>query len=85
MQPLTLRPYRGDDEAALLRLWNQCLPHDPLDAPTFRYYDYYDALGTLRGCLGGFPKAVGLMAPGAGLRRLSYLPGLEPGEMINLT
>ncbi len=45
---------------------------------TFRYHDYYDALGTTRGCLGGFRKAVALMAPWAGVQRVSYLPGLEP-------
>lgn len=46
---------------------------------TFRYLDYYDALGTVRGCLGGFPKAVALMVPtGSWVRRLGYLPGLEP-------
>jgi LmbE family N-acetylglucosaminyl deacetylase len=28
---------------------------------SFRYYDYYEALGTTRGCLGGFGKAVTLM------------------------
>ncbi len=45
---------------------------------SFRYYDYYDALGTTRGCLGGSRKAVALMNGWAGARRLSYLPGLEP-------
>lgn len=46
---------------------------------SFRYLDYYDALGTLRGCLGGFTKAVALMMqPGAWVRKLDYLPGLEP-------
>lgn len=45
---------------------------------SFRYYDYYDALGTTRGCLGGFTKAVALMmVPGAWTRRVDYLPGLE--------
>jgi LmbE family N-acetylglucosaminyl deacetylase len=45
---------------------------------TFRYLDYYDALGTVRGCLGGFPKAVALMAPpGSWVRRVGQLPGLE--------
>jgi LmbE family N-acetylglucosaminyl deacetylase len=29
----------------------------------FRYYDYYEALGTTRGALGGFGKAVTLMRP----------------------
>jgi hypothetical protein len=46
---------------------------------SFRYFDFYDALGTVRGCLGGFPKAVALMVPaGSWVRRLPYLPGLEP-------
>ena len=44
----------------------------------FRYRDYYDALGTVRGCLGGFRKAVALMSPGSWVRRLDYLPGMEP-------
>ncbi|MDI7274883.1 MAG: PIG-L family deacetylase [Anaerolineae bacterium] len=45
---------------------------------SFRYLEYYDALGTTRGCLGGFRKAVALMAPWLRVRRLAYLPGLEP-------
>ena len=46
---------------------------------SFRYLDYYDALGTTRGCLGGFQKAVALMMqPGAWVRKLQHLPGLEP-------
>jgi len=45
---------------------------------SFRYLDYYDALGTTRGCLGGFRKAVALMAAWAGAQRLPFLPGLEP-------
>ena len=45
----------------------------------FRYLEYYDALGTTRGCLGGFPKAVAFMLPPSGwVRKLQYLPGLEP-------
>jgi LmbE family N-acetylglucosaminyl deacetylase len=41
---------------------------------TFRYYDYYNALGTTRGCLGGFQKAVALMAPdGSWTRQVKYL------------
>ena len=48
---------------------------------SFRYFDYYDALGTMRGCLGGFQKAVALMMqPGAWVRKLQYLPGLEPAD-----
>lgn len=46
---------------------------------SFRYLDYYDALGTVRGCRGGFAKAVAVMLPPGGwVRRLDYLPGLEP-------
>jgi hypothetical protein len=50
---------------------------------SFRYLEYYDALGTVRGCLGGFRKAVALMAPsGSWVQRLDYLPGFasETGE-----
>jgi LmbE family N-acetylglucosaminyl deacetylase len=47
---------------------------------TFRYLDYYDALGTVRGCLGGFAKGVALMLPPGGwVRKLEYFPGMEPG------
>lgn len=45
---------------------------------TFRYLDYYSALGITRGCLGGMSRAVTLMMPdGAWTRRINYLPGLE--------
>jgi LmbE family N-acetylglucosaminyl deacetylase len=45
----------------------------------FRYQDYYAALGTTRGCLGGFSKAVALMLPPGGwVRKLQLLPGMEP-------
>jgi LmbE family N-acetylglucosaminyl deacetylase len=48
---------------------------------SFRYFDYYTALGTTRGCLGGFQKAVALMMqPGAWVRKLQHLPGLEPSH-----
>jgi LmbE family N-acetylglucosaminyl deacetylase len=44
----------------------------------FRYYDYYNALGTTRGCLGGFDKAVALMVPqGSWTKRVDYLTGFE--------
>ena len=46
---------------------------------TFRYLDYYSALGITRGCLGGMLRAVTLMVPdGSWTRRVDYLPGLEP-------
>ena len=31
------------------------------DYASFRYYDYYEALGTVRGALAGYSKAVTLM------------------------
>jgi LmbE family N-acetylglucosaminyl deacetylase len=46
---------------------------------TFRYFDYYSALGITRGCLAGKQRAVALMVPdGSWTRRVDYLPGLEP-------
>ncbi len=36
MSGVTLRPYRGTDEAALLDCWNAALPYDPIDPGTFR-------------------------------------------------
>lgn len=41
---------------------------------SFPYARYYEALGTTRGCLGGYEKAVALMTPpGAGRRKLDLL------------
>jgi N-acetylglucosamine malate deacetylase 1 len=46
---------------------------------SFRYYDYYSALGITRGCLSGKQRAVALMVPdGTWVQRLDYLPGLSP-------
>lgn len=33
---VTIRPYRGADEAALLRLWNASMTHDPINAAVLR-------------------------------------------------
>ncbi|MBM3499734.1 MAG: GNAT family N-acetyltransferase [Armatimonadetes bacterium] len=33
---MVIRAYRHSDEADLLALWSAALPHDPIDAPTFR-------------------------------------------------
>lgn len=47
----------------------------------FRYLDYYGALGITRGCLARKPRAVALMLPPGGwVRKVDYLPGLEPGS-----
>jgi LmbE family N-acetylglucosaminyl deacetylase len=46
---------------------------------TFRYLDYYSALGITRGCLAGIPRAAALMVPdGSWTQRVEYLPGMEP-------
>jgi len=36
MSPVTIRPYRGADEAALLALWDVTLTHDPITPAAFR-------------------------------------------------
>jgi LmbE family N-acetylglucosaminyl deacetylase len=46
-----------DDYLALLR--THALMRE--DYASFRYYDYYQALGQMRGCLAGYAKAVTLM------------------------
>lgn len=48
---------------------------------TFRYLDYYSALGITRGCLAGKPRAAALMVPdGTWTQRVDYLPGMEPKD-----
>lgn len=42
---------------------------------SFRYFDYYQALGTVRGALGGYRYAVTLMHP-PGHYRYAHVPGL---------
>lgn len=79
MQPVTLRPYRGDDEAALLQLWTQCLSHDPLDAATLRTRLLLDPnfqsegllLAESRAGLLGFVLSITRQVP-------LFLQGLEP-------
>ena len=45
---------------------------------TFRYFDYYAALGITRGCLAGVQRAVALMTPdGSWVQRADYLPGMK--------
>jgi ribosomal protein S18 acetylase RimI-like enzyme len=36
MTPVSLRPYQGSDETALLKLWNLVLTHDPINEAVFR-------------------------------------------------
>jgi ribosomal protein S18 acetylase RimI-like enzyme len=33
---VTVRPFRGADEAALIRLWNASMTHDPINAAVLR-------------------------------------------------
>jgi LmbE family N-acetylglucosaminyl deacetylase len=49
-----------------------------LNSSSFRYLDYYRALGTMRGCLNRTEYAQAFMYPrGANVRRGSSLPGFE--------
>ncbi len=74
--------WRADVYLDVTGVWDQYLEvlqsHELMrgGVSDFRYYDYYNALGTTRGCLGGYDKAVALMVPdGSWRKRLSYLPG----------
>jgi len=76
--------WRADFYVDTTNIWDQYLEmlqsHELMRGgiSDFRYYDYYNALGTTRGCLGGFEKAVALMVPdGSWRKRLVYLPGFE--------
>lgn len=49
-----------------------------LNSSSFRYYDYYKALGTNRGCLGRATYAQTLKYPvGSNVRKGKYIPGFE--------
>ncbi len=79
--------WRADVYVDVNEVWDQYLDvlrsHEFIRGgiSSFRYFDYYIALATTRGCLGGFQKAVALMAPpGSWVKRLDYLSGLEPGQ-----
>ncbi len=60
-----------DDYLALLK--THALMRE--DYASFRYYDYYEALGTVRGALGGYDKAVTMMRPPS-MYRYQRLAGL---------
>lgn len=77
--------WRADIYLDVSEVWNDYLQvlrsHELMRGgiSSFRYFEYYDALGATRGCLGGYTKAVALMMqPGAWVQKLDYLPGLEP-------
>lgn len=49
-----------------------------MNSPSFRYYDYYKALGTVRGCLNRTKYAQTLKFPtGANVRKGGSIPGFE--------
>lgn len=49
-----------------------------VNSPSFRYYDYYKALGTVRGCLSGFKYAQTLKHPiGRNVYHGDGIPGYE--------
>jgi mycothiol synthase len=43
MSDVVIRPYRGSDEADLLRVWNAALTHDPINEATWRTRVLLDA------------------------------------------
>jgi len=52
-----------------------------MNSSSFRYYDYYQALGTVRGCVNRTTYAQTLKFPvGANVRRLNGIPGFELNE-----
>lgn len=76
---VTIRPYRGADEAALLALWNATLIHDRIDAARFRCQVLLDAnfdpagllLAEVGGRLAGFLLSIARQVP-------QFRQGLEP-------
>lgn len=78
-EQVTVRPYRGADEAALLALWNETLTHDRIDAARFRCQVLLDAnfdpagllLAEAEGRLAGFLLSIARQTPLLG-------QGMEP-------
>jgi ribosomal protein S18 acetylase RimI-like enzyme len=76
---VVIRAYRGADEAALLRLWNGSLTHDPIDAATLRTRVLLDPnfrpdgllVAEAEGALVGFVLGLTRQTP-------LFLQGLEP-------
>lgn len=74
-----IRPYRGDDEAALIELWNAALTFDRINEATFRTKVLLDAnfqpdgllVAEEDGALRGFVLALTRLVP-------LFLQGLEP-------
>lgn len=79
MPDISLRPFRGADEAALLDLWNATLTHDRIDEAAFRSKVLLDAnfdpagllLAEADGRLAGFLLSLVRQVP-------LFLQGLEP-------
>ncbi|HEX9018752.1 MAG TPA: PIG-L deacetylase family protein [Anaerolineaceae bacterium] len=77
--------YRPDIYLDVTEVWDSYLSvlhsHEFIrgGVSTFRYLDYYAALGITRGCLGGMQRAVTMMSPnGSWTSHVNYLSGLEP-------
>lgn len=80
-----MQGWRADVYLDVAEIWPQYLEmlktHELMRGgiSTFPYFEYYDALGTTRGCLGGFHKAVALMVrDGSWVKQVKYLPELKP-------
>lgn len=79
MPDLTIRSYRGTDEAALIALWNEALTHDRINAAVFRTRVLLDAnfspdgllVAEEAGHLVGFVLSLARQVP-------LFLQGLEP-------
>ncbi len=82
-RPVTIRPYRGTDEAALLPLWNATLTCDPIDEAGFRTRVLLDAnfdpAGLLVAEAKGDSQLAGFLL--SITRRVPlFLQGLEPEQ-----
>jgi ribosomal protein S18 acetylase RimI-like enzyme len=79
MSDVVIRPYRGSDEADLLRVWNAALTHDPINEATWRTRVLLDAnfaadgvlVAERAGRLCGFVLSIARQVP-------LFLQGLEP-------
>lgn len=79
MTQVTIRAYRGEDEAALIRLWNRTLTHDRINKAAFRTRVLLDLnfnpegllIAEADGKLAGFTLSIVRQTP-------LFLQGLEP-------
>lgn len=81
----TIRPYRGEDEAALIALWNASMTHDPINPAVFRTRVLLDLNFHPDGLLvaeaaGGAPESNVLLGFVLSISRRvpQFLDGLQP-------